>query len=100
MFSRAFLKIMTFNQVMDLIEVPKSNNSYLVLHTYVLDLLSPPLRHPIPYGTLFRISHRFFSMYYLLSGSNGFFLSLTCISEEKSSFAAEDDILALLLRFC
>ena len=74
--------------------------NYVHCTVYTIDLLSPPIRQPIPYGTLFRISHGFFSMYYLLSGSNGFFLSLTCISEEKSSFAAEDDILALLLRFC
>ena len=38
----------------------------------------------------------FFSTCHLLSGSNGHFLGLTCISEEKSNFAAEDDILAVV----
>ena len=38
----------------------------------------------------------FFSTCHLLSGSNGHFLGLTCISEEKSNFAAEEDILAVV----
>ena len=50
--------------------------------------------HPIPYGLLFRISKGFLLTYYLLSGSNGHFLGLTFISEEKSNFEAEDDTLA------
>ena len=50
--------------------------------------------HPIPYSLLFRILQGFLSTYYLLFGSNGHFLGLTCISEEKSNFEAEDYILA------
>ena len=55
---------------------------------YLLDLLRPSIRHPIPYDLLFRISQGF------LSGSNGHVLALTCISEEKSNFEAEDNILS------
>ena len=53
-----------------------------------------PIRLRIPYGTSFRISQGFYPIYYFLSGSNGHFLGLTWNSEEKSYFAAEDDILA------
>ena len=59
----------------------------------MVDLLSSPIRPTIPYGTSFRISQGFFSIYYLLSVSIGHFLGLTCNSEEKSNFAAEDDFL-------
>ena len=55
--------------------------------------MRPPIMHPIPYSLLFRILQGLFSTYYLLFGSNGHFLGLTCISEEKSNFEAEDDIL-------
>ena len=45
-----------------------------------VDLLSSPIRLTIPYGTSFRISRGFFSIYYLLSVSNGRFLDLSFIT--------------------
>ena len=56
-------------------------------HIFILDLLRP-IRHPIPYGLLFRISQGFLSTYYLLSGSNGHFLGLkkNLILKQKTTF--------------
>ena len=47
---------------------------------YMLDLLRSPIRPTIPYDALVRISQGIFSIYYLLSGSNGLFLSLTFVT--------------------
>ena len=47
---------------------------------YLLDLLSSLIRSTIPYSTVFRISQGIFSIYYLLSVSNGHFLDLSFIT--------------------
>ena len=63
--------------------IDSSDNLFLFVTTWHIILFirchELPIRRPIPYSTMFRISQGFFSIHYLLSGSRGHFLGLSFI---------------------